>query len=187
MLFWVWLCVAAVQEARANYYCFGEATAHAQARGPRVRVCSIYNHVRTRLSTFLTEASKGTRCLCGSCCYRRHRLCPSRRKLEALRCGHVADVRHKQLSTGLGFSVMSERNTCLSSVLVLCSASLRVSEAGITIATTAWWTCCALGFKVPHSQDGPFYVLKDGRRMLAPLEQLVNNLRRTFMHEPVQQ
>ena len=32
----------------------------------------------------------------------------------------------------------------------------------------------ALGFKVPYSQDGPFYVLKDGRKMLAPLEQLVN-------------
>ena len=132
-----WLCVAAVQEARAKYNCFGEATAHAQARGPRVRVCSIYNHVRTRLSTFLTEASKGTRCLCGSCCYRKHRLCQSRPKLEALRCGRPAQA------TLYGFSVMSERNTCLSSVLVLCSASLRVSEAGITIATTAWWTCCA--------------------------------------------
>ena len=43
----------------------------------------------------------------------------------------------------------------------------------------------ALGFKVPYSQDGPFYVLKDGRKMLAPLEQLVNNLRRTLMYELV--
>ena len=92
MLFCVWLCVAAVQEARANYYCFGAATAHEQTREPRVTVRSIYNHVRTRLPTFLTEASKGNRCLCGSCCYRRHRLCQSRPKLEALRCGRPAQA-----------------------------------------------------------------------------------------------
>ena len=58
MLFCVWLCVAAVQEARANYYCFGAATAHEQCSdtAPNFPDRSIERHQMLMWELLLQEA-----------------------------------------------------------------------------------------------------------------------------------